>query len=368
MTTYLFLLGKALPLCEAELLWALSHKNLSQKTLTPSLREVVMDERYLGELTNTLGGTVKVAKVINEEATNPLEDIIADLLTHEGKVNYCVHGSAEKNANTIIKNALKDAGRASRFLEVDTIYDTAMGMQKNYHEYWIVPSDGRVIVAECVWMQDIKIWAKKDFGRPKSDPRSGMLPPKIARILVNLALRPEMKNARVYDPFCGSGTLLMEALSLGQEAIGSDLSLKAVEDTEDNLAWFKETMSPEARFTIFQADAVQVSTMHTHGLVDAIVFEPFMGPPRIHPEKIRDIAKGLEKLYIGTLKNLSHLLPKGGRLVCIFPTLKADRVVKRTDSLIDRCENFGYTLQAGPLEYSRPQASVVRQIYVLEKN
>lgn len=368
MTNYLFLLGKALPLCEAELLWALSHKNLNQKMLTPALREISMDEQYLEEFTNTLGGIVKVAKVLSREVINPLENIITDLLAHEGKVQFCIHGSSEKNANTIVKNALKDADRASRFLETDTIYDTAMSMQKNYHEYWIVPFDGKMIVAKCVWMQDIKIWAKKDFGRPKSDPRSGMLPPKIARILVNLALRPEVKNARVYDPFCGSGTLLMEALSLGQEAIGSDLSLKAVEDTEDNLAWFKETMSPDARFTIFQADAVQVSTVHTHGLVDAIVFEPFMGPPRIRPEKIKDIAKGLEKLYIGTLKNLSHLLPKGGRLVCILPTLKADRIVKRTDSLIDRCENFGYTLENGPLEYSRPQASVVRQIYVLEKN
>lgn len=368
MTKYLFLLGKALPLCEAELLWALSHKRVSQKALTPSLREVEIDEEFLGELTNSLGGIVKVAKIINPNAENPLEDIIADLVTHDGKLNYCVYGSEEKNANTIIKNALKDAGRASRFLEVANLYDTAMGMQKNYHEYWIVKSEGATVVAECVWMQDIKVWAKKDFGRPKSDPRSGMLPPKIARILVNLSLKPGMKNARVYDPFCGSGTLLMEALSRGQEAIGSDLSLKAVEDTEDNLAWFKDVMSPEASFTVFQADAVQVTPKHTHGQVDAIVFEPFMGPPRIRAEKLRDIAKGLEKLYIGTLKNLSHMLPKGGRLVCIFPTLKVDQYVKRTDSLIDRCENFGYTLKSGPLEYSRPQASVVRQIYVLEKN
>lgn len=367
MTKYLFLLGKTTLLCEAELKWMLSHKNLTEKAISPSLREVEMEESDLGYFTNALGGTVKVAKILSENTTSPIEEIIAVLKTHDGKLNFSVFGATENNAHLQIKNELKKEGRASRFIEAGNLYDTAMGLQKNYHEYWIVNVKEGVIVAEAVWIQDIKAWAKKDFGRPRSDPRSGMLPPKIARILVNLSLNANETKARIYDPFCGSGTILMEALSLKHEAIGSDLNVKAVEDTYENLVWYQEILDKDVRFDVFQADAVQVKKEDTKGEVDAVVFEPFMGPPRIRAEKIKDIAKGLEKLYIGALKNLAKLLPKGKRLVCIFPTLKADRIVKRTDNLIDRCENFGYTRKSGPLEYSRPEASVVRQIYVLEK-
>ena len=80
------------------------------------------------------------------------------------------------------------------------------------------------------------------------------------------------------------------------------------------------------------------------------------------------MAKGLEKLYIGAVKNLAKLQSEIQRLVCILPTIKVGTLVKTTANFIDRCENFGYTLQAGPLEYSRPHATIIRQIYILEKH
>jgi len=79
---------------------------------------------------------------------------------------------------------------------------------------------------------------ERDFGRPAADAKSGMLPPKLARMMVNLA--SASKNETLLDAFCGSGTILTEAATLGfAKLIGSDISERAVSDTQKNSDWIK---------------------------------------------------------------------------------------------------------------------------------
>ena len=42
----------------------------------------------------------------------------------------------------------------------------------------------------------------------------GMMPPKIAQIMINLGTKGH-KNVIIWDPFCGLGTTLIEALNAG---------------------------------------------------------------------------------------------------------------------------------------------------------
>jgi len=42
----------------------------------------------------------------------------------------------------------------------------------------------------------------------------GMMPPKIAQIMINMATRGD-RNMIIWDPFCGLGTTLIEALHGG---------------------------------------------------------------------------------------------------------------------------------------------------------
>ena len=59
--------------------------------------------------------------------------------------------------------------------------------------------------------------------------------PKYARALVNLArVRP---GGRLLDPFCGTGSIVAEAVLAGMEAVGSDISEKMVEGTRNNLTF-----------------------------------------------------------------------------------------------------------------------------------
>ncbi len=62
------------------------------------------------------------------------------------------------------------------------------------------------------------------------------LPPRLARAMVNLAAPPA--EARVLDPFCGTGGILLEAAEMGLSAMGHDLLPEMVAASRENLHHF----------------------------------------------------------------------------------------------------------------------------------
>ena len=92
-------------------------------------------------------------------------------------------------------------------------------------------SDGReLVIALTEAIQDIDAYTARDRERPARSAKVGMLPPKLAQILVNSA-----QGSAIYDPFCGTGVILQEALLMGHEAYGSDLAAEMVDATRTNL-------------------------------------------------------------------------------------------------------------------------------------
>ncbi|MFH1328526.1 MAG: DNA methyltransferase [Candidatus Bathyarchaeota archaeon] len=68
---------------------------------------------------------------------------------------------------------------------------------------------------------------RKPFFHPSS------LQPKLARCMVNLSRAKEGKV--VFDPFCGTGTILIEAELMGFETVGCDLMKKMIKGSRLNL-------------------------------------------------------------------------------------------------------------------------------------
>jgi 16S rRNA G966 N2-methylase RsmD len=66
---------------------------------------------------------------------------------------------------------------------------------------------------------------------------STALSTRVARAVVNIAV-PEPEGVRVIDPCCGIGTIVIEALSMGIDIIGSDRNPLAVKGARLNLAHF----------------------------------------------------------------------------------------------------------------------------------
>ena len=212
-------------------------------------------------------------------------------------------------------------------------------------------------VYQTVWVHDYEHWIKKDREMPFVNARAGMLPPKIARSMVNL-VPGDAKGKTLIDPFCGSGRILVEAAELGYKVAGLDISQSQVDDTKANI----KHLGIEGEVILY--DATHLSDKFTN--LDCIVTEPFLGKPNIRPDRVDYAVKGLEKLYQGCLKDWHRALKKDGYIVMVFPILTGLRKEYHTSRIIDSVKNLGYN-QLSRVVYSRPEAGVKREIITLQK-
>ena len=214
------------------------------------------------------------------------------------------------------------------------------------------------VVYKTVWVHNFRHWIQKDRHMPFFNAKAGMLPPKIARSMVNLVpLSPE--NHLLVDPFCGSGHILVEASEIGYKCFGSDIAAEQVHDTEANL----HSLGFEVPVRLLDATHLSENIQE----IDAIVTEPFLGKPNPRSDKIRYQMIGLEKLYLGSLKDWLKCLKPGGFVVMVFPVFFDGKHVYEPSKIIDDKQLLGYNQLTRGLMYSRPEAEVKREIVILQK-
>lgn len=98
----------------------------------------------------------------------------------------------------------------------------------------MLPDKAGFIIAETVWIQDIEGYSQRDIERERSM-TVGMMPPKIAQIMINLGTKGN-KSMIIWDPFCGLGTTLIEALHSGYRSLrGSDIEPAMQKITQKNM-------------------------------------------------------------------------------------------------------------------------------------
>jgi tRNA G10 N-methylase Trm11 len=330
-----------------------------------------------------LGGLVRIVKhenTFSEINPNVIAEGIHTYFQDQSSITFTISVVGDMSVPNHffleVKRALQNSHSHVRFISPTqgSMVSAFQLNQKDIVEFVLIESSTGILLCSTVAFQFAQDWSKRDFDRPSANAKRGMLPPKVARIAINIAVGPQSKNKIIADPFCGSGTVLSEGYMLGCTCFGSDISLQAVEDTRRNIQWLKgiekiDTQDP----VIFQQDAVHLSQKIEKGSLDAIITEPFLGNPALgegkitDKEQIKDIVKGLEKLYIGCFKGWYSLLKSDGKIVIAFPLIVVEEYKQTVKKLIDTCESLGYSIQAGPLEYSRPKAIVRRQFYIFRK-
>lgn len=358
-------------------------------TLLTSDIASVSEDVNAPELIHRLGGTVKIAVEVGRHERVTEEIILSALMPHvtEGKIAFgiSVYGSVgiSQSVSAAVKQSLVSQGIRVRYVEAK--HESALGSvvieKQNLVEVIVIAIPGTFIVAVTQAVQDFEAWNKRDSARPMVDPHRGMLPPKVARMIVNIALQPGSKTTKtkqtLLDPFCGVGTVLSEAMLSNCDIIGVDISPGTVARAQKNIAWLKAEygLLTKKDANILVGDATHVSELLKGASVDAIATEPFMGAQMhtkegetLSPDRVKNILKGLEKLYIGCLKDWFHVLSPGGRIVMAMPQYMINGRIVTVKNVVDRCESLGYTLLTGPIEYSRPQAQVRREFYVFVKN
>ncbi len=91
-----------------------------------------------------------------------------------------------------------------------------------------------------IHIQDIDAYAERDLEKSR-DMAVGMLPPKLAQTMINLAIGPTLVNEKIhlYDPFCGLGTVQIESLYMGISQIyASDVSPEMTAATSQSAAQY----------------------------------------------------------------------------------------------------------------------------------
>ncbi|MFA6588189.1 MAG: hypothetical protein WCT08_03910 [Patescibacteria group bacterium] len=258
---------------------------------------------------------------------------------------------------------------------------------KQGFEILVLLSEEKIYWGITKTVQDISNYGFRDFGRPSRDSFSGMLPPKVAQILINLTkAKPE---ETLLDPFCGSGTILQEASLIGiKNIIGSDLSQKAVIDSHKNIDWLKKSFPDisNCQFNVFESDVKNLSEKFQLGTIDVVVTEPYLGPPqkgRDMTGNIVPLVSALSRQYIPWLEILAKLIRPTGRIAMVWPFFKVEKhgyFLQIQESL----PALGLKILPPPPEfialpwfkstprgtvlYSRPDQVVGREIVLLAKN
>lgn len=275
-----------------------------------------------------------------------------------------------------LKSSIKRHGASLRLvpntttaLSTATSHNNKLGLSPKKRELFIIKTDdGAILIAESNGAQNITAYARRDHNRPRRDAFVGMLPPKLAQIMINVAVGNAAK-ATILDPFCGTGTVLQEALLKEYDVCGSDLSQKMIDYTTENLAWLQSKYHITGTVhSLEQADAMTHQWPKAQQL-DAVVCEtylgqPFSAPPS--PKKLHEVTGNCNHIITNFLRNIHGQLTPGTTLCIAVPAWRdANRKLTHLP-LVQNLEALGYTLQQPPLIYSRSDQVVVREILLLK--
>jgi tRNA G10 N-methylase Trm11 len=381
MLNYLFHLGRKPQLAYAELQTVIGRTKVGKLELIiqNNLAKLEVNRRIEADkLINLLGGTVKISEVLGFYKKNQIMDVLVkDLKNHStgSSVNFGISYLQNPDSNDIdqlvkqLKVKLSKLKISSRYLLPKNKQELSSAQVKKASliEYYLIWDKGQVIISKTLSVQSFSYFAYRDYSRPFIDPHAGMLPPKVARIMLNLAFpKPPTEFSRVIDPFCGTGTIAMEAMVLGINTENFDHDIDKCRGTKKNLEWLAKIIRASSSWNVSQADATHLDESITLP-ADAIVTEPYLGPTNLAGKNLENIIKGLDKLYLGCLKNWRKIIKLGARIVMVLPQYNLNKLNIFAKKIIDMRENLGYTLEAGPFDYDRNHTIVKRKIIVFKK-
>ncbi len=175
-------------------------------------------------------------------------------------------------------------------------------------------------IAQTLIVYDSLLQQYRDESRPYISAEISTSP-KVCRTLLNLAgARP---GDTVLDPFCGTGTVLMEAALLGMKCIGIDNDGNQVQGTKSNLKWLAQDLGQKLEYSVVVGDARHLTSLIS-GQVDAVAFEPSLGEVyKEKPERPRALEemRALTKLYRESLTEIAKILRPDGRIAMTLPVV-----------------------------------------------
>lgn len=329
------------------------------------LNEKVMD---------ILGGTVVLAEQISADNVS-VRDIpkilVQEMESVRGKkviFGLRAHGIPSKHIKILYrecKEALRRRDRASRYVGTEKkpaaaviLHQQGMLNGKGGLELVLLAGENRFWVGRTIAAQNVDEYTWRDMKKPVRDTTVGLLPPKLAQIMLNFGLwlqnqdkkEKELKKFKplkgvIFDPFCGTGVIPIEAMLRGCEILASDVSQKAINGCEKNIEWLRKErkiLKKDIASTVWKQDATKAFALKTKP--DVIVTETTLGTPMDGRPSQKDATKEKkdnEAIQAGFLRNAAENLP-GVDIVCTWPVWRTKTQPIFLEKIWDVIEELPY--------------------------
>lgn len=343
---------------------------------------------------NRLGGSLKLGRFFDTDFGKLAKFLAA---AHpEGKITLGISDFSKQKKSGLakqksmeLKRSLAKMGRSARVITSNepeissaTAHHNQLGEKAGCFEIFLIDRE----IYLSLGTQNITAYTERDQARPARDAKVGMLPPKLAQILINLCGKlPE--EARVLDPFCGTGVVLQEAAIMGYVPYGTDLNERMVEYSKKNLSWlFNERNQKRFKLLssliqkkdqILNAISVGDATSFTwEGEIDAVAFEGYLGAPMSKPPvdiKFKTEKAKCREIAMGFLKNITPQIKSGTPVVMALPAWLRENGKYAGLNILDEIQEMGYNfekfqdLSQSDLLYYREGQIVAREIIVIRK-
>ena len=352
------------------------------------------DEKNISPDINRLGGSLKLGRFFDTDFSK-LAKFLATAHP-EGKITLGISDFSKQKKSGLakqksmeLKRNLARVGRSVRVITSNepeissaTAHHNQLGEKAGCFEIFLIDRE----IYLSLGTQNITAYTERDQARPARDAKVGMLPPKLAQILINLCGKlPE--EARVLDPFCGTGVVLQEAAIMGYIPYGTDLNERMVEHSKKNLSWlFNERNQKRFKILpdliqkkdqILKAISVGDATSFTwEGEIDAVAFEGYLGAPMSKPPvdiKFKTEKAKCKEIAIGFLKNITPQIKSGTPVVMALPAWLRENGKYAGLNILDEIQEMGYNfekfqdLSQSDLLYYREGQIVAREIIVIRK-
>lgn len=384
---YFFITGRNYELSKAELTCViplyLDSYNFTFKD-TYILVETKSSPDVLKRVFNRLGG-FKSFGVLYDEV-----DLIINELVDTSKITFGVSVITDTSKKYTklkikeilegIKSIIKEKGISVRYVMPNGLaLDSAQVLHNHLldrgFELVIFDYEGRVSYGKTLGIQDIETFSSIEFEKPYTNKEMGVLPAKLATIMINLlGLK---SGATIWDPFCGSGTIPLISLINGYNVLGSDIDQNSVEGTKLNIEWLaKRNKINNVGVNIFHFDVLNQDGRTVSDLrktsIDGLVCEPYMGPPQfkvLSEVKANKLLSEVEKLYSNLFILLENIKLTDFKAVVVVPSYKTfgGWLTLSLNSIISKKWKVDKNIVERDLHWKRSNSIIKRNIFVLSK-
>ena len=356
----------------------------------------ILEANDLVKTAKYLGGTFKIGEIVAEAqdenlfigklyATKMFEWL--DEKASWGLSLYGINNNLDPDFVQDVQNVLGEkirgagARKAKKVLPDITsvnegIRELSSGIvaEKNVIDVQLLKSKDSLFLALTIATIPSTSFQERDLKRPYQNSTIS-LSPRIARMLVNMTMLNE--GQRLLDPFCGTGTILMEAAVLNINVIGFDKDSQKIKGTWQNINWLRDAgrISKNVHAKLQRRNARDLRFFDRDS-IDAIATEPILIPPlKRFPseEEAKDMLLDSFKTYREFLRSAEYVLKRNGKIALVIPYIRlstrkkagfdVEQLLEGINLQMAKLNGFTFPILA---RYTQDQ-KVIRGVLLLEK-